>query len=78
MVRPKHTMEISVMFSKHEPFVVESNRSDMIKGLDVSIIANFARKFNLQTKYIRSNESLISAFYLENAFENVSGEHSTE
>lgn len=62
--------KITVAFSKQEPFV-SIDQSGRLKGLDVSIITNFAQKLNLKVEflfinaslnYILSNEKIFEAF----------------
>lgn len=64
----KTNTEIIIMYSIRQPFVMESDvRGSQLKGLDVSVVENFARKFQVKTKYIRSNESLNTVFNTEGA-----------
>lgn len=58
------------MFSNREPFVIEDKINYVLNGLDVSIMENFAKKFNFKTEYIRSNQPLNLAFHSEEAFQN--------
>lgn len=62
--------KISVLISKYEPFVFFTNETESQgpKGLDISILNNFAKKFNLQIEYIQSNESLREAIVSEHKF----------
>lgn len=62
--------KISILFSNFEPFVIENENVNAPTGLDVSIIENFSKKFNLNTEYIRSNKSLNYIFQTESAFRN--------
>lgn len=67
----KPNREITIMYSIREPFVMESHlKGSMLKGLDVSVVENFARKFQMKTTYIRSNESLNSVFNSEEDLRN--------
>ena len=61
--------KISILFSNFEPFVIANQNEEAPKGLDVSIMENFFKKFKLKTEYIRSNQSLTSIFQTEDAFE---------
>lgn len=55
--------KISIMFSNRQPFVIANSLSEAkTKRLDVSIIENFSKKFNLKTEYIQSNDSLNLVF----------------
>ena len=54
-VRP--TEKIIVGFSKREPFIY-ANKSGTLKGLDISIMENFARKFNLKLEFVEQKISL--------------------
>lgn len=54
---PKPQNEIMVAFSQRQPFVFRSE-DQVLKGLDVLIVENFAKKFQLQIKYIEFNTSL--------------------
>lgn len=49
--------EITVAFSKRDPFVVR-NQYGELGGLDILIINNFARKVHLNVKYMEQNSSL--------------------
>ena len=48
---------IVVGFMKREPFIY-ANRFGTLKGLHISIMENFARKFNLKLKFVEQNISL--------------------
>lgn len=60
--------KISVMFSQRKPFVIENGLNDVPRGLDVSILQNFAQQFQIEIEYIRSNKSLNTIFYSEKTF----------
>lgn len=62
--------KITIMFSHRNPFVIDSDQNLLPRGLDVSIVENFAKKYKLHTKYIRSNGSLNSVFHEEQSFNN--------
>lgn len=49
---------ITVVASVAEPFVIYDENSSTPKGLDVDIINNFAKQFNLQVKFLMANENL--------------------
>lgn len=49
--------EILVAFSVRPPFAYK-DKNGILKGLDILIIENFAKKFDLQIKFIQFNESL--------------------
>lgn len=53
---------LTVMAFIAEPFVIYDRKSSTLKGLDVDIIENFAKKFNLHVKFLLSNESLNELF----------------
>lgn len=55
------------MASHAKPYVFDGGQS--IKGVDVDIIENFARKFNLKVKYIIADEPLREIFSNEQHFE---------
>lgn len=65
---PRH--EMSVAFTQRVPFVFR-DQQHVLKGLDVSIIENFAEKFHLKLKYIEYNISMNKVFNLEDSLENV-------
>lgn len=52
---------INVAFSKRQPFVFR-DQSGKLTGIDIRIISKFAKKFNLQIKYIEYNHSLNEIF----------------
>ena len=54
-VRP--AVKVIVGFSKREPFVY-ANQLGTLKGLDISIMENFARKFNLKLEFVEQKISL--------------------
>lgn len=62
----KSTSNINVMVSHAEPFVYFDVKKQSLKGLDVEIIKNFAKKFNLKINYIVTNETLNEVFSSEN------------
>lgn len=70
--------KVSILFSNREPFVTEDEMSGVPRGLDVSIMENFARKYNLKTEYIRSNQALNLALFSEEAFNEFSQNKSLE
>lgn len=59
---------ITIGYSKREPFVY-TNRVGELRGLDVMIMENFARKFNLKLEYIEHNISLNEISNDNEAFE---------
>lgn len=62
--------EIVVAFSKKPPFVYQ-NQNGVLKGLDILIIENFAKKAKLRVKYKEFNGSLNAMLNREETFENV-------
>lgn len=60
--------KISVVLSQRKPFVV-IDQNGPPKGLDVSIVENFANTFNLQINYLIVNMSMNYAFVNEDNFE---------
>lgn len=62
--------KITVMGSHAKPYVFDGRQS--IKGVDVDIIENFARKLNLKAEYIIADEPLGEVFSNEQHFENFS------
>lgn len=48
---------IVVGFAKREPFIY-ANKFGTLKGLDVSIMENFARKLKLKLEFVEQNFSL--------------------
>lgn len=67
---PRSNKEIVVAFSKRPPFVFY-DENGALRGLDVSIIENFAKKFNFRIKYNEFNESLNEVFSREETIENI-------
>lgn len=61
------TREIRVMASQMKPFVFYDKNT--LKGLDIDIIENFAKKFKLKVKYITKNKSLNEAFSTQDGFD---------
>lgn len=55
LTEPKR--RIVVGFTKREPFVF-TNQVGALKGLDVLIVKNFARKFNLKLEFIEQTVSM--------------------
>lgn len=53
--------KITVALSERRPFVI-LDQNGTPKGLDISIIENFAKKFHLQIDYIVINSSLNYVF----------------
>lgn len=51
------TEKIIVGFSKREPFIY-TNQLGTPKGLDISIMENFAQKFKLQLEFVEQKMSL--------------------
>lgn len=59
----KNSREITVMVSNQaEPFVIYESNRKLLKGFDVEIMDNFAKKLRLTVKYIMVNESLNEIF----------------
>lgn len=50
---------LSIMISRYEPFVNDLNQPN---GLDIQILENFAKKYNLTINYIPANQSLREIF----------------
>lgn len=48
--------KITVLISQQDPFITFKNEKAM--GLDISILRNFAKKFNHDIEFITTNESL--------------------
>lgn len=59
---------ITVMVSLAEPFAFFDNKKQALDGLDVKIIENFGRKFDLKINYIVVNETLNEVFGSEDHF----------
>lgn len=62
-----HSRIITVALSEQKPFVI-IGEDDSPKGLDVSIIENFAKKLSLQINYVVINSSLNHMFSNEISF----------
>lgn len=60
--------EILVAFSNRPPFVYK-DENGALKGLDILIIENFARKFDRRIKYEEMNKSLNEMFNQEENIE---------
>lgn len=60
--------EITVAFGNRKPFATYQPNGNP-KGFDVSIVDNFARKFNLQANYLFVNASLNLIFANESNFQ---------
>lgn len=54
--------QLKIMASPIEPFVIYNPNQSTLIGLDVKIIENFAKRFNLETNFIITNESLLEIF----------------
>lgn len=65
--------QITVLISQNEPFVVFDNQTadDLPRGIDISILDNFATKFGLKMEYIRMNETMKEGFASEGKFKNL-------
>lgn len=50
------------MASLSQPFVIFDEETSTLKGLDVDIINNFAKKYNFHVDFVIANESLNGAF----------------
>lgn len=61
---------IKVMASLSEPFVILDEKLSTLRGLDVDIINNFAKKYNLVVEFVIANESLNLAFSSDNELGN--------
>lgn len=62
--------EIVVAFSERPPFVFQ-DQNGALKGLDILIVENFAKKSNLKIKYKKFTGSLNAMLNREETFENV-------
>lgn len=58
------------MVSPAEPFAYFDAKNHYLNGLDVKIINNFAKKYNLKINYVVTNENLNEAFNSENRVDN--------
>lgn len=54
--------KLTVMVSLANPFAIYDSRTQSLKGLDVILVDNFAKKFNLLPDYVIANQSLNEAF----------------
>lgn len=61
--------EIFVAFSARVPFVYRS-KTGKLKGLDILIIENFAKKLKFNVKYVEYNTSFNEMFSKEETFKN--------
>lgn len=52
--------KLTVMASEAKPFVFKDKQS--VKGVEIELIKNFAKKFKLDVEYIVTNESLREVF----------------
>lgn len=59
--------EIVVAFSQRPPFVFQ-NSAGALNGLDILLVENFAKKTNLQIKYIEYKTPLNEVFIKEKTF----------
>ena len=64
----KPDRKITVLVSQSKPFAFYENGA--FKGLDVNIVENFAKKFNLNVEYTVPHESLNKMFLAEDHFAN--------
>lgn len=62
----KSIQTFNVMISPAEPFAYFDVKQNTFKGLDVEIIRNFGRKFNLKMNYFVTNETLNNVFSSKN------------
>lgn len=65
-IKPK---EIFIAFSARVPFVYRSQMGEL-KGLDILIIENFAKKLKFNIKYVEYNTSFNEMFSKEETFKN--------
>ena len=63
----KSLNKLTVMVSQSKPFAFHEN--GVLKGLDVNIVENFAKKLILKVNYILANESLNYVFSTEESFD---------
>lgn len=58
---------ITVMIFDRFPFIIHSNESDSLKycGLDILLLENFAKKYNLRMNYVETNVSVSEVFTSE-------------
>lgn len=68
-VNSNSSNEILVGFLMRKPFVFR-NEAGALEGLDVLMIENFAKKFNLHVNYLEYNTSTIELFNKEEIIEN--------
>lgn len=61
---------VTIMASQAKPYVYENKPS--IRGLDVDIIKNFAKRYNLKIDYIITDQQLKEVFSSEDRFNNFS------
>lgn len=65
--------QIKIGLSDRKPFVI-LNENELPKGLGVTIVENFAKKYNLQTDYLIINSTTNNIFANESNFERFSEE----
>lgn len=63
----KSIEKIKVMASHRVPFVIRGE--NLLRGLDIDIVENFAKKHQLKMEYFTPNETLHEIFDSEDRFE---------
>lgn len=64
----KSIRKITVMASQVHPYVFH-DKQQSVRGLDVDIIENFAKRFNFDIEYVIRNKSLKEVFSSEELFD---------
>lgn len=64
----KSLNKLTVLVSQSKPFAFYEN--GVLKGLDVNIVENFAKKIKLIIRYIHATESLNEVFLTEDGLDN--------
>lgn len=67
LIESKSVDKITVLLSQMKLFAFRENHS--LKGLDIEILRNFGKKYNLEIEYVVANETLNEAFSTEKHFE---------
>lgn len=67
LIESKSIQKIKVMASHAIPYVIRGENS--LRGLDVDIVENFAKKHELEIEYVMANQSLQEIFNTQDMIE---------
>lgn len=66
----KSTDKVTVAVSVREPFVVYDEKNKELKGMDITMLKEFGKKYRISMEFVKLNVKLNEIFSSENLFNN--------